>query len=742
MEDRISGPDESWIKAWEDANGFFGSSLDVHINDEGLYDRGGRSTIWSGHSYPKADGAEEKVAQLRRIRDAVAGLIRVHGVLKGTSVEVAGVGSEAAACAGFKNPRKFTSPYILIGKSIMGLVSNEDDLLDVYCGLGLHEASHINHTRLAYKYKVDGSLINGARLWSELLEDERIEDKIRSESPGFTQYLVATKKALFDDQEVGGFFKSWELGSDRDKLTALFFAFVRTPYLLTDEHKAWRTVDDRSPYDELSILLNRRPHSEEYVLARANDMQKLFESFSETYDDFDKAACEKIEGVESMGPPEPSSEDGEGSSPPKKTDGEIAEDIEKALDKLLEDMVPKDLSEEESEDWKKSVEYSFQKSRGSDGTPRLDPPTMPPLTDSEMSRAIENEDLSSLVLEDKKSSDELKKHDDILRSRGMRASFGRVEIERMQRRMEVIEGALSTRESKVLESCDRDRVTTLGIFDAGDYSSRRTVIKFPRGDKETRERYHRWKNEVRSQIAQMRKVFRFKRSAETRHLNEQREGALHRRKLSHVRASDRLFRSTYKTRGMGVHLSLLLDESGSMGNVQSSTSKSKSTALAATCIAEGVKNAPGVRLDVYSHTSCGNLNKDCVVSCLSSPENPSIESIGCFDPGKENYDHRAIEVVADRMKDSKIKGVNDEDVARVLIVLSDGEPAGRGYGGSSARKQTREVVKKVTRGGTTVINVAIGGYGDSEDMFDHVIQFENLKSLTRDMRKLIQRVVR
>ena len=747
---------ENWLDKWDRANGYsdmFDESIETHEIDSIYYDRGARSTIWSGRTYEKFEDPEKKANQMRRIRDAVSGLLRVHGIPRGTDISVAGCGNEAAALAGFRDMKKFTGPFMRIGSAIIDEISNEDDILDVYCGLGLHEASHLNHTRKGFCYKESGEIHDKNRIWSELLEDERIEDKVRDESPGFIQYVVATKKALFDDKEVGGFFKNWDAGSDVDKIHALFFSFIRTPYLLNDEHQVWETVEDRCVYDELREALPKRPTCEEDVLHGANILQKLFESLTKPYDE----AHEKLkEALKELSPDGESttSDSGDGS------DGESGGDSDGASDET--DKKPEETSPEERNskyeevldklsddaDVKRRLEHTHHKTTVAEehakksgdlmGMAAKDKHARVRDISGEATEAAADGDMSSLEMSDKSYSSKVKKIEDILKIRGSRADFGRVEIERMLRRFDTVEGAMSAEETCALERVDAEKVTELDKWDSGGYD-RRTVIRFPVSSGENKKNYTLWKSEVQTQINRMRQVFRMKQGSRDCLITERKEGRLHRRMLSKVRSTDRLFTDSYRVRGKGVHLNLLLDESGSMGSVYLE-GESRNTARAAVCISEGVKGVKNILLEVYSHTSCGENHKDCLVKYLHGPSNPKLESIGGYAPGYQNYDHRAIEVVVDRMMKSKVS--SDLDFQKVLIVLSDGSPCGTGYGGNEANRQTKKAVQDAKRKGIVVIQVAIGGYGGSKNMYDHVIEFTDMQSLTSDMRRLIQKIVK
>jgi hypothetical protein len=155
--------------------------------------------------------------------------------------------------------------------------------------------------------------------------------------------------------------------------------------------------------------------------------------------------------------------------------------------------------------------------------------------------------------------------------------------------------------------------------------------------------------------------------------------------------------------------------------------------------AEALRGIPGLELEVYSHTTCGADHQDCLIKHLFGRRNKELRTIGSYGAGEMgfNYDHQAIRTVAKRFR------ADTTHRNRWMLVVSDGQPNGKGYKGQPAIKATRDAVEQIRKRGIKVLNVAIADY-QSEAIFgkDHVVKFTDLGKLVENMRRLIIRLVR
>jgi hypothetical protein len=211
-----------------------------------------------------------------------------------------------------------------------------------------------------------------------------------------------------------------------------------------------------------------------------------------------------------------------------------------------------------------------------------------------------------------------------------------------------------------------------------------------------------------------------------------RSGRIDRRQLGRAPVTDRLFRQTLDRPTRGLSLCLLLDESGSMA--EGDPPRYQVARQVAVLAVEALRGVTSVQLEVYSHTSSW---ADCLIRHLFGSGQADAAGLGTYWPREMSYDHRAVEVVAERFRQAA------RFDRRILIVLSDGAPHGVGYGGEAAVRATREAVAAVRAAGTRVLAVAIRDYR-CEDIYGEgqVLKFSDLARLVGDMRALLTRLLR
>jgi hypothetical protein len=90
----------------------------------------------------------------------------------------------------------FVSTKILDDKTF-----NENEKINIICGLGIHEASHLKYTDrkiieagkkkyLTYDQRV-------VEIVQNIIEDERVEDKLLTERPGYSEFIRVSKEYLY-----------------------------------------------------------------------------------------------------------------------------------------------------------------------------------------------------------------------------------------------------------------------------------------------------------------------------------------------------------------------------------------------------------------------------------------------------------------------------------------------------------------------------------------------------------------
>ena len=147
---------------------------------------------------------------------------------------------------------------------------------DVYCGLGLHEAGHILHTRHGYRRWSKG-LSRLRRYYENVWEDERIEELVSRASPGFTPYLQATKRAVLERGQPGRALENWDALPDLDKVNLLMFAFIRLPHLVDDRIKTWSLINGECFFETLRRTFPAAPVDESDVERFAIECERLWD---------------------------------------------------------------------------------------------------------------------------------------------------------------------------------------------------------------------------------------------------------------------------------------------------------------------------------------------------------------------------------------------------------------------------------------------------------------------------------
>jgi hypothetical protein len=165
---------------------------------------------------------------------------------------------------------------------------------------------------------------------------------------------------------------------------------------------------------------------------------------------------------------------------------------------------------------------------------------------------------------------------------------------------------------------------------------------------------------------------------------------------------DRVFTERMVESRPDTALGLLVDISGSMlgctegGGVKVGTAQRLAQILLAAAL-----DTEGVTPCVWAHTGDSGAGHGCDVFTVWEPGDPAtrLGLIASLDHGN-NYDGYALAVAVDRMRAM-------EQPQKVLLVLSDGYPAGHGYGGVEAAAHILSVCRWAESQGVTVIQIAI-----------------------------------
>lgn len=716
----------------EDAAGFERELYERTLEQDIAWMKSGRSTPWARKRVKRHD-PEEVVHDMLSLKVAVENLIRIHGVPKGTTVELALCGHLGKGLSGFEDVEGARSkPYILLDKA-MYLECTPEEVMDVYCGIGIHEASHLNHTRKLYDRLVSKTLCQEQAIWEGLIEDERIEQLAREESPGFGAYLMSTKRVLFEDKEFGAAIGAWRSSVDKDKIKAIIFGFLRCPHVLMLEQKEWKTLSGVPVYQTLRDMFKHMPRTEDDVAAMSQVLwtfiQKLYADYEELMTTPVKDIAKKLmeEGIGGTGGGT-GGEDTKG-EPSKKLLNEIGERLIRQEKADADDKVMAEKLDDLKKTLKDMVEDHAKETSDLAGVTEA-------VTDGSGIKTLESVDAAKARVDK-----EAKKRK---ADRASKSRFGLEELIAMLSRGEKVTETLSSKETVSAAKAEEDRLEFGDEWEHKEHSyghsssgamDRKVLVVHPKPDASMVAAYKTAHDLVRDSVASMRAALRVRMGQREHIVTELMEGQLHRRMLSKINHTDRVFKSSYIKKDVGLSIGLLLDESGSMGYASNKNSRAGKVLQIAVCIAEALKRVPGIELEVYSHSSCGREHRDCLVKYLYGRKQPDVTSIAGYHNGYENYDHMAIRTA------TKLLMENTTNPKRVLLVLSDGTPAGRDYGGSKATQKVREEVAKAEKLGVFVLSIGITNF-DVSNMFKHSIQFLDLATLSNKMRGLIMSMVK
>ena len=177
---------------------------------------------------------------------------------------------------------------------------------------------------------------------------------------------------------------------------------------------------------------------------------------------------------------------------------------------------------------------------------------------------------------------------------------------------------------------------------------------------------------------------------------------------------------------------LLVDESGSMGGLDRIT-----TARAASIVLYDFCRALEIPVMVMGHTA-SNME----VELFSYADFDSVDKKDCYrimdmTDRWSNRDGAALRYVAERLS-------KRPEQMKILILISDGQPADVGYVGTAAEADQRGIRKEYTRKGVTLFAAAIG---DDKENIERIYQegfldITDLNKLPMNLTRLIARYVK
>lgn len=663
--------------------------------------RRSRSTISS--AWGTITGNENDAQMFRKILDAVRNITRNHGLPRHCKLDFANLSESAAGCAGFTDaPTSFNDPFILLDKAPLASCDHSE-VLSVYCGLGIHEASHILHTREGFSRLAAGTSKH-KRVYFNLWEDERIEALARAESPGYAPILQTTKHALIERplQTLSG---TWDPLPDMDKIEKLVFAFIRCPHLLTTEMQQWTAINHDCAFELLRSMFPSAPLSESDVEEFAIRSESFWQKYRKLYPEIPEKFVEKRRA------------------------GELDNNmVDRTMIQLEADARDRALLMTEDEDCSGVVDRLLKEAERFERTAGI---------------AFTEDRESLLAISDRllDHACEVEKHGD---SRHDRAGnrFSSPEVMKILDTRDGISCPLSDQEiDAIAELADEEeQADSIENFEPGDAwdwdGERKTVIQISQATEDAKRQMTLDRTAVRQHKESLRRTIRLAQDRQQRLLTGRTRGRVNPRQISRGFIDEHIFCQRMEEESeSGLALCLLLDESGSM--FDGDPSRFDRARQVAALFVDALGSVPNIELEVYTHSSCGSEERDCLVRYCFGRRNRDLACIGDAVEGL-NYDHQAIRTAGELFRSN-----TSSKRPRWMIVVSDGSPNGIDYGGEPAIKATRDAVIQLRKSGIRVLNVAIEDYASEQIFGDSwVLKFTDMEEFVPQMARLVKTLLR
>lgn len=178
-------------------------------------------------------------------------------------------------------------------------------------------------------------------------------------------------------------------------------------------------------------------------------------------------------------------------------------------------------------------------------------------------------------------------------------------------------------------------------------------------------------------------------------------------------------------------VAILNDESGSMSWGDRATS-----ARAASIVLYDFCTALDIPVAVYGHTEFSDVEMY-AYSEFDHPDKNDRYRLMDISAHSGNRDGAALRFVAERL-------VNRPEKIKLLILISDGQPAGNGYGGTEAEKDLRGIKREYQNKGITMFAAAIGDDKENIERIykDGFLDITDLSKLPMQLTKLVLRYLK
>tara|TARA_R100000655_G_scaffold97868_1_gene140963 strand:+ start:4711 stop:6858 length:2148 start_codon:yes stop_codon:yes gene_type:complete len=257
-----------------------------------------------------------------------------------------------------------------------------------------------------------------------------------------------------------------------------------------------------------------------------------------------------------------------------------------------------------------------------------------------------------------------------------------------------------------------------------------------------KDRYISESKQMKQVTSQLKRKIDLYGNSQTHIIRNQKRGKIDKRMLHRIPVGRQdLFKVDIHQDDKPLDVCILVDESGSMGYEKMDMARKSAIA-----IKEALQDNPKLNLWVFGHTADGHdeWHSDKFSTNLTEYWSPTMKdrpmALGNMKARYENRDGTAIHAASLKVKKESQQPMSN----KLMIILSDGQPAAYGYGGHDGMMHTKKVVKHIESQGWSVIQVGIRGVSQWQqaEMFSNHIYVEKLGDLAPKIGKIIRRVIK
>lgn len=558
---------------------------------------------------------------------------------------------------------------------------NNNQKLDIFLGLAIHEFSHILYTKLNERNTTYRGNSYSDQL-ANVIEDERIEGETIKKYPGYANFLKEVKYYYFDLK-----FKEEHVDDVIDVLQTVLY-LVRYPGRVNEDiYNRHKPLFDRIREDVLFSL----GESFQDSVRKANIIWDLICDYFHIPHDPPESNSSSNEGNEESKDSQSGQGNSEQNSSSSKNSSNTGDSSSSNKDNSKSNSLDKSQEESTGKEKDKSKENSSQETKKD--SDRENKPGGGPSKTGKISAVSEEQ----------------------LRRAG----------ERVASKMRSIGAGYNG------ERCVEINSTWIAKEYAGDLIRERDDLIFSKQDNNETV-YLKDKEQIGSYINPLVNAFNKFFIEQEYKLTGLRRGKLDTNKLVEAFQNvDTVYNQSFKRTTPGLDICLLIDESGSMYG-----SKIRKARMASILLNEVCLKLPKCNLYIYGHTAdiihCG----DTMINVYRDSWNKNKYALGSVADHSNNRDHEAIKEVHKLVRKQTKNPL-------LMFVISDGYPSANGLGSvDNGIKQVKKVVNDIeARGDTIICQIAIEDDINSSKMFNHYITLTKLDTFPKDLSNYILKVL-